>query len=135
MALYVVAAVAFRSAIAPSATLDVGTCVNGVAVGQAIGSVDPVSCTSPHDSEIVGAATHPDAAAYPGQAALETFAAPPCIAAFNAYVGRDFQTSSLNMLPILPTEARWASGDRVITCVVVSNDGTKLTSSVKDSGL
>ena len=134
-ALYVVAAVAFRSAIAPIATLDVGTCVNGVAEGQVIDSLAPVSCATPHDNEVVGSATHPDAATYPGQAALETFASTPCIAAFNAYVGSDFQTSSLAMLPIVPTETTWARGDRAITCVVLSNDGTKLTSSVKGSGL
>jgi hypothetical protein len=134
-ALYVVTAVAFRSAIAPNATLDVGACVNGVAEGQVITtSLDPVPCTTPHDNEVVGSATHPDATAYPGQAALETFAATPCIAAFNAYVGGDFQTSSLAMLPIVPTESTWAKGDRAITCVVLTNDGSKLTSSVKGSG-
>lgn len=136
VALYVVTAVAFRSAIAPTnATLDVGTCVNGVAEGQVITSLDPVSCATPHDNEVVGSATHPDAATYPGQATLETFAATPCIAAFNAYVGGDFQTSSLAMLPIVPTETTWAKGDRAITCVVLSNDGTKLTNSVNGSGL
>lgn len=135
-ALYLVTAVTFRNAIAPNPTLDVGTCVNGVAEGQVITtSLDPVSCTSPHDNEIVGSAQHPDASAYPGQAALETFAATPCIAAFNAYVGGDFQTSSLAMLPIVPTESTWARGDRAITCVVLSHDGTKLTSSVRGSGL
>lgn len=135
-ALYFVTAVAFRGAIAPSATLDVGSCVNGVAEGQVItNSLDPVPCTTPHDNEIVGSATHPDAPSYPGQAALETFAAAPCITAFNTYVGGDFDTSSLSMLPIVPTEATWAKGDRTITCVVLSHDGTKLTSSVKGSGL
>jgi hypothetical protein len=134
-ALYVVAAVAFRSAIAPNVTLEVGACLNGVAEGQVIVSLDPVPCTTAHDNEVVGSATHPDAATYPGQAALETFAATPCISAFNAYVGSDFQTSSLAMLPILPTETTWATGDRTIACVVLSSDGTKLTSSVKGSGL
>jgi hypothetical protein len=134
--LYVVTAVAFRNAIAPNQTLDVGMCVNGVAEGQVITtSLDPVPCTTPHDNEVVGSAQHPDASAYPGQPALETFAATSCIPAFNAYVGGDFQASSLAMLPLVPTETTWARGDRAITCVVLSNDGTKLTSSVKGSGL
>jgi hypothetical protein len=131
VALYVVTAVAFRTAIDPVATLDVGACVNGVAEGQVITAIDPVSCTAPHDNEIVGSATYPDGPAHPGQAALETFAATPCVAAFNAYVGGDFQTSSLAMLPIVPTEATWAKGDRAITCVVLTHDGSKLTTSVK----
>jgi hypothetical protein len=134
-ALYVVTAVAFRNAIAPIATLDVGMCVNGVAEGQMADSLDPVSCTTPHDSEVVGSATHPDASAYPGEAALETFAATPCIAAFNAYVGSDFQASSLGMVPIVPTESTWATGDRAITCVALADDGSKLARSVKGSGL
>lgn len=133
-ALYVVTAVALRSAIAPVPTLDLGICVNGVVEGQ-LSSLDPVSCTIPHDSEVVGSTTHPDAAAFPGEPSLATFATTPCIAAFNAYVGSDFQTSILAMLPIVPTESTWAKGDRAITCLVLADDGSKLTSSVKGSGL
>ena len=134
-ALFVVAAIAFRNAIAPVQTLDVGMCVNGVTEGSVITRIDPVSCSTPHDNEVVGTATYPESSAYPGQATLETFAAPACIAAFNTYVGRDFSSSSLDMLPILPTDATWASGDRAITCVVLARDRSKLTSSVKDAGL
>jgi hypothetical protein len=134
-ALYVVTAVAFRNAIAPVATLDVGICINGVAEGQVLDSFDPVSCATPHDGEVVGSATHPGASAYPSEAALADFAATPCIAAFNSYVGRDFQISSLAMLPLVPTESTWATGDRAITCVVLADDGSKLTMSVKGSRL
>ena len=134
-ALFVVAAIAFRNAIAPVQTLDVGMCVNGVTEGSVIARIDPVSCSTPHDNEVVGTATYPESSAYPGQATLETFAAPACIAAFNTYVGREFSSSSLDMLPILPTDATWASGDRAITCVVLARDRSKLTSSVKDAGL
>jgi putative regulator of septum formation len=135
VALFVVAALAFRNAVAPVQTLDVGMCVNGVAEGSVIARIDPVSCSTPHDNEVVGTTRYPEAGAYPGQAALETFAAPPCIAAFNAYVGVDFSSSSLDMLPILPTDATWASGDRAITCIVLARDRSKLTSSVKGAGV
>jgi hypothetical protein len=39
------------------------------------------------------------------------------------------------MLPVLPTDATWASGDRAITCIVLARDRTKLTSSVKGAGV
>jgi hypothetical protein len=134
VAVFVVAALAFRNVVAPVRTLEVGMCVNGVTEGSVIARIDPVSCSTPHDNEVVGTATYPESGAYPGQAALETFAAPPCIAAFNAYVGVDFSSSSLDMLPILPTDTTWASGDRAITCIVLARDRSKLTSSVKGAG-
>jgi hypothetical protein len=134
-ALYVVTAVAFRSVVAPTETVDVGTCVNGVAAGKVLTGLDPVACTTPHDNEVVGTTTYTGSETFPGQATLETFAAEPCITAFNAYVGSDFNTSGLDMLPILPTEETWANGDRTITCIVLTRDSSKLTNTVKGSGL
>jgi Septum formation len=134
-ALWVILVIAIRGTVAPVQALGVGMCTNGVAVGKTITSLDSVPCTSPHDNEVVGSSTYTGSEVYPGQAALETFAATPCITAFNSYVGGDFQTSSLDMLPILPTEDTWAKGDRAITCVVLTKDQSKLNRSVKSSGL
>jgi hypothetical protein len=120
-------------AIAPIPTLETGTCVNGIrpSADMTASATRPVDCTKPHDNEVVGTLRHDGQGGYPGTAALETFAAAGCIAAFNAYVGGDFQSSTLQMLPFMPDELSWAKGARDISCVVLAGDGTQLTGSVK----
>jgi hypothetical protein len=121
--------------IAPLPTLAVGSCVNGIGEGRNVttDSTRAVDCTKAHDNEIVGSVTHPGAASYPGQPALMQYGEAPCLTAFEQYVGVDFQSSSLDMLLVVPTDATWLKGDRLISCVVVMRDGSRLTGSVRDS--
>jgi len=90
-----------------------------------------VECASPHDNEVIGAIRYEGQDAFPGAAALQSYAETACIRAFGTYVGIDFQTSSLNMMPVLPTDLTWAKGDRQVVCVVLAADGSKLTGSVE----
>jgi len=125
--------VGFAFAIAPIPTLETGRCMNGMRPGANVtaSTLRPVDCATPHDNEVVGTIRHDGQGGYPGAAAVETFAEPRCIAAFNAYVGGDFQTSTLQMFPFIPDEVTWAKGARDINCVVFAADGSKLTGSVK----
>lgn len=118
-------------AIAPIPTLEAGSCVNGISPGADTTASTTVDCATPHDNEVVGTVRHDGQGGYPGVAALETFAEAGCIAAFNTYVGGDFQSSTLQMLPVVPDEPSWAKGSRDISCVVRAGDGTQLTGSVK----
>ena len=59
------------------------------------------------------------------------FAQDPCLDAFAEYVGIDFQTSSLDMILVTPTDLTWLKGDREIECVVLTTDAGKLTGSVR----
>jgi hypothetical protein len=120
-------------AIAPIPTLDTGSCVNGIrpSADMTVTASATVDCATPHDNEVVGTVRYDGQGGYPGGAALETFAEAGCIAAFNTYVGGDFQSSTLQMLPLVPDELSWADGFRDISCVVLAADGTKLTGSVK----
>lgn len=123
--------------LAPTLHFTTGDCVNGIHEGAVIttSSSRSVACAAPHDNEIIGTFDHPSSDAFPGQAALESYAASVCIPAFQAYVGVDFAQSSLDMIPVLPTNETWGKGDRQVACVVVTRDGSQLTNSVKDSGL
>jgi hypothetical protein len=132
------AGVLFAALAVPSTSvppLQVGTCVNGIHPGAAVTAeiTKPVDCTTGHDDEIVGVVAYTTAGAYPGQAAVDTFANGPCVAAFSSYVGIDFELSSLDMITVTPSELTWARGDRQISCVAVARDGVPLTGSVKDS--
>ena len=58
-----------------------------------------------------------------------------CLAAFEGYVGAAYDDSDLEITTLFPTEASWKLGDRDIVCIAISNDGEKLSQSVKDSGM
>ena len=120
-------------AIAPVPTLTAETCLNGIHEGGTVttATTRAVSCAAAHDNEVVGSLTHPGAGSYPGMTVLLDYGQNPCLDAFHAYVGLDFDASSLAMMEIVPTDLTWLKGDRLISCVVLTADGTKLIGSVK----
>lgn len=122
-------------AIAPIPSLDTGSCVNGISVGSTVtaGTTREIDCAKPHDNEVIGSIRYTGGVAFPGQDDLLAFAEAPCVEAFGTYVGIDFQSSRLDMIIVTPTDLTWAKGDRLLSCVVVAGDGTKLTASVKGS--
>ena len=89
-------------------------------------TIDKTSCTREHDAEVFAVASAPDGD-FPGAEALNRQAETECISAFDAYVGSDYLTSSL--------DATWEQNDRSIVCLARQLDHSKLTSSVKESGL
>lgn len=139
-ALYVVTVttVAFLTAVAmaPVPMLTVGNCLDGIDEGATVSAAATrsVDCANPHENEVVASLDYSPDGAFPGQAALDAFALTHCPTAFESYVGISYEQSSLGMLPVMPTDLTWATGDRSIVCVVLTMDGSKLTGSVKGSG-
>ena len=72
---------------------------------------------------------------FPGADELNRQAESMCISAFDEYVGADYLTSSLDATWMIPTKDSWAQKDRTIVCLARPLDHSKLTSSVKESGL
>ena len=97
-------------------------------------TIDKTSCTREHDAEVFALASAADGD-FPGADALNKQAESVCIAAFSAYVGSDYLTSSLDATWMIPTKDSWAQKDRSIVCLARPLDHSKLTSSVKESGL
>ncbi len=120
-------------AITPIPVLETGTCVNGIHIGGDLtsSSYRPVNCAPAHDNEVVGSVRYDGKGAYPGGATLLAFAQTPCANAFAAYVGIDFQLSSLEMIIVTPSDLSWVKGDRVIACVALAPDGGRLTGSIR----
>jgi hypothetical protein len=120
--------------ITPLPKLAVGQCMNGLRQGSSVTAANTkaVDCATPHDNEIIGVVDVADQQAFPGDQVMVITAQAQCVPAFANYVGSDFNSSKLNMIPIVPTQTSWTTkGDRTIACVVISTDGTKLTGSVK----
>jgi hypothetical protein len=102
---------------------------------EVLTEVDSKECDEPHQYEVVHVATWtgPDDT-YPSGTAQDDFIATECLPAFAQYVGTDFETSSLFMTTITPSEESWADGDRAFVCAAYDRDNP-LNSSVRDSGL
>ena len=83
-----------------------------------------VDCAQPHDSELFALELlegAPDAP-YPGDRALDDLAIELCDAAFEAYVGVDYQDSVYEYSYFTPSEATWSIGDREVICVIEHAD-------------
>ncbi len=58
-----------------------------------------------------------------------------CIDRFESYVGRDYETSALDVVTMYPTAESWAQNDREVVCALYDMSGEKLVGSVRDSGI
>ena len=97
-------------------------------------TLEKTSCTREHDAEVFAVASALDGG-FPGAEALNRQAETDCISAFDAYVGSDYLTSTLDATWMIPTKDSWAQNDRSIVCLARPLDHSKLTRSVKESGL
>jgi hypothetical protein len=91
-----------------------------------------VDCVTPHQGELY----HHDAidaavgAPYPGDAAVGREASLRCQAAFEPYVGLDYDGSRLDYVYFYPSPETWAEGDRGVHCVLFAGVGEFLTGSL-----
>jgi hypothetical protein len=119
--------------------LDVGDCVD---LAELSGPFDVVErlprldCDAPHDAEVYLVDTlTTDAEEYPGDRALTAEIVPLCTGSvFEDYTGSSYGGSALEFFYLYPTEEFWRFGDRAITCMAISADGSPLERSVEGSG-
>lgn len=113
----------------------VGDCFNDTdSYSEEISSVPGVPCKDPHDNEAF-AVFDLTVADYPGHDEMGVLAFDACMAQFEAYVGRDYESSSLEITTMYPTQGSWAESDREVVCAVYDMDANKLLGSSRDSGL
>lgn len=95
--------------------LSVGECYVDLA-GDQVQSIEPVSCNEPHGIEIVAvfdvlfAEYDADEISQAGQDG--------CLAAFEPYMGAEYEVSWYALDWLQPSVGSWAGGDREIVCVV-----------------
>jgi hypothetical protein len=115
--------------------MEVGDCYT---LGEGpLTSVLVVDCQQTHVLEVFALVNHGagPGAAFPGNDAIAAYANDACMAPFEAYVGRDYQSSSYWIRTITPSAETWANGDREIICnVQMGSDGQATTGSARDSG-
>lgn len=118
----------------------VGDCLRAPAeILTEIENLTRVGCDTAHEQEVFALVTVTDATgaevdAFPGDAALKSFADGACAERFEAYVGVDYRDSALFFTYLLPNARGWQSGDRTVMCAVTTT-GETLTASVRGTGV
>lgn len=121
-----------QAPVDPSA-IALGACLDNLP-GGVIGTDNVVDCAQPHAYEIFHTFDVADAA-FPGDAGIEDAAYTGCEGAFPAFVGVDYQNSTLDYYFVGPTEQTWAAGDREIACLLYDPSTEESVGSLQGSGL
>jgi hypothetical protein len=101
---------------------------------EEVGEIRAIPCDESHSFEAY-AVTDLPAGPYPARSTLDAEIDAACLPSFEAYVGRDYETSELYVTTFEPTPEGWDEGDRGILCVISTfNAETPLTGSIRDSG-
>ena len=72
---------------------------------------------------------------YPDEEVMSSLAFDECMARFEPFVGRDYESSALDIFSMYPTVESWAADDREVVCAVYDMEGQKLEGSVKNLGM
>lgn len=105
-------------------SIRVGDCTNDVATEE-VAAVPTVPCSEPHDNEAYFAYDI-EADRFPGDDTVLAEAGDTCVSEFEGFVGLSYEESTLDVWPLVPTEATWADGDREVICFIyaLSDDFT-----------
>ena len=113
----------------------IGDCFDDTdAYADEVSSLPGVPCTEPHDNEAF-AVFDLAITDYPGEDAMVELANNSCVDRFESFVGRDYESSSLDVLTMFPTVESWRQNDREIVCAVYDMEANKLVGSVKGQAL
>ena len=116
--------------------LRVGDCFNDTTAMEhgEIVNLPGVPCSEPHDNEVY-ALIDVDLTEFPGDDAIGNLAMERCLERFPSFVGRDYDSSSLDIFTMQPSRESFAANDREVICAVYDMEFGKLEGSVKGRAL
>ena len=112
----------------------VGDCFDDSDSMEEVSSLPGVPCSEPHDNEAY-AVFNVDIDTYPDDYDMWEMAHDACLERFEPFVGRDYDSSILDVYTLYPTAESFAQNDREIVCAVYHIDAEKLVGSVKGRGM
>ena len=102
--------------------------------GEEVNSVAGVPCSKPHDNEVYAVFDVAEQS-FPGEA-LAGMAHEGCLERFEGFVGKDYDSSSLDIATMYPSRESWQQqNDREVICAVYDVEAKKLTGSMKGARL
>ncbi|GAB3549920.1 hypothetical protein GCM10027404_16230 [Arthrobacter tumbae] len=102
--------------------LGAGDCILGFDSLDVSADVTTVTCTTPHNAQLLATTGFPEDAEFPGEAALNASGDDLCNSvAVNENAAAEY--AGLTLTQVTPTSGTWADGDRRVDCFVVSDEG------------
>lgn len=115
--------------------VQVGDCFDdSTSFSDEISSVPGVPCSEPHDNEAF-AVFDVSIESYPNEDAMYDLAYNSCMERFETFVGKDYESSSLEITTMYPSSESWQQDDREIICAVFDMNAEKLVGSAAGRGL
>ncbi|GAB3534468.1 hypothetical protein GCM10027403_10390 [Arthrobacter tecti] len=106
--------------------LDAGTCILDFDRSNLSENVTTVTCTTPHNAQLLATDTYLEATEFPGDEALGVRGDELCNSAeVNERAATEYP--DLTLIQVTPTSGTWAEGDRRVDCFVVSSEGNIIT--------
>ena len=102
-------------------------------VGE-VSTLPGVPCSEPHDNEVF-AIFDVDFDSFPGDEPMAELAFDQCLARFEGFVGREYESSVLDITAMYPSAASWAQDDREVICAIYDMNGEKRTGSARDTAI
>lgn len=90
-------------------------------------------CDLPHQNEVFDVVEYPTTKDYPGETTLRDFAKKNCIRNFTAFVGSEYELSTLEVGYVIPTEENWAPGRERVGCYVYDPKAERSVGSLRGS--
>ena len=117
-------------------SLKVGDCFNGEESNTEesieVTDVELVSCDDPHENEVYAVFELPDSS-WKGNDYVFEQASIGCGARFEAFVGIEYELSTLYADIVYPSEESWKENDRKVKCSVTEESAMKVSGSAKGS--
>lgn len=113
--------------------LRVGDCFRDPGEGE-VGPVFVVPCDQPHGFEVYYSFDLPDGSMPEGRAMEDAWVS-GCLSEFEPFVGSPFDSSTLDISAIYPTEDTWEGGDREVLCSVTPYSGESMEGSAAGTGI
>ena len=102
--------------------------------GGEVESLPGVPCDQPHDNEVY-AVVQVDLPEFPGDDAMGDLAMERCMGQFSSYVGTAYESSSLDIYTLYPSEDSWRQSDREVVCALYDMELNKLEGSAQGTGI
>jgi len=115
----------------------VGECFNDAVIDEGeyeVSDVPGVPCSEPHDNETY-AVFDLMVDSFPAGDAMGELAYESCYERFQPFVGRDYESSTLDINMMYPSRESWQQNDREVICAVYDVEANKLIGSAQGRGL
>jgi hypothetical protein len=114
--------------------MQVGDCFDDVSsYDEEITNLPGIPCAEPHDNEAF-AVFDLTMVNYPGDD-MSGVAFDACLTRFEPFVGKDYDSSTLDIMTLYPTNESWQQDDREVVCALYDMDTNKLQGTVKGQAL